>query len=283
MTYHDAFYGLRRDLRAVYDDGEAGTIVKHYLNDVTGMSYSQGLGIRGEALSSAVADRIRGDRADLAAGRPLQYVLGHTDFFGRKYAVDERVLIPRPETEGLVQWVLEDGVVTGGQVLDAGTGSGCIAVSLALALPSVRVIAADISLDALGVAAENAAALGAAVRTLPFDMLRQDAWKELPVLNVIVSNPPYIPATQREALDKNVRDYEPHIALFAPDNDPLIFYRALAAGGQACLGPGGRVYCEFQTDLADPTAAVFTSAGYAVDVRRDSYDCWRMLRATLPQ
>ena len=279
-TYYELFHRLRTELQPLYDAGEASTIARLYLTGVTGIPYTTGLNRTDELLPAAVVARIGTDWPDLLAARPLQYILGYEQFLGRRFAVNEAVLIPRPETELLVNWVVEEA---GGEerMLDAGTGSGCIVVSLALALPYAQVWALDKSAEALEVARGNASSLGARVEFLEMDMLSPTAWAELPELDTIVSNPPYVPLAERARLHPNVREWEPGTALFVPDSDPLIFYRALAAMGKEKLRAGGRIYCELQRDKAEETATVFREARYVVELRADEWG-WRMVRAVKP-
>ena len=199
------------------------------------------------------AERLEAAAERLAAGEPLQYVLGEAGFCGRPFVVRPGVLIPRPETEELVAWVLRDEVRSR-RLLDVGTGSGCIAVSLALGLPGAELFAADLSDEALAVAAENARRLGARVTLRRADALHglADAFPER--FDAIVSNPPYVPESDRAAMHPNVRDHEPGMALFVPDDDRILFYRAIARAGRRLLLPGGRLYFEIYEHAAEETA-----------------------------
>ena len=190
------------------------------------------------------------------------------------------MLIPRPETEELVEWILaEDRPAS---LLDVGTGSGCIAISLKLGSPASEVTALDFSQGALAVAAENARLLGVRLQFREQDFLDEAGWTSLPQYELIVSNPPYIPLRERAGLDAHVRDHEPGSALFVPDADPLLFYRALAAFGQRHLMPAGAIFCELHRDYAEATYHMFREAGYNyVHLRKDLHDAPRMLRARL--
>lgn len=279
-SYIEAFHRLRAALEPLYDAGEAAAIAKRYLAELTGFSYAAGLGRRDNALSDQHEQKLHQDLEHFRIGRPLQYILGFEEFLARRFIVNEAVLIPRPETEGLVQWVgSECGDVE--RLLDVGTGSGCIAVSLALAMQQTKMYAADISVAALAVARMNATVLDARVNFLEVDVLNASAWSVIPSVDVIVSNPPYIPAAERARLHQNVREWEPGEALFVPDDDPVIFYRALAALGKEKLSNSGRIYCELQSDRAIETQEVFETAGYHVALREDGFGHWRMLRASL--
>lgn len=226
----------------------------------------------GEQEAAALARR-------LAAGEPVQYLLGETDFFGRRFRVDRRVLIPRPETEELVDWVRR-AEPSARRLLDVGTGSGCIAATLALELPAARVAAVDCSAEALAVARGNAERLGAAVDFRQADALtgleRCFAGEE--PFDAIVSNPPYVPARDRAAMHPNVRDYEPALALFVPDEDPLRFYRAIAAAGRTLLRTGGALYFEIYHSTGDALRALLAAAGYTqIELRCDLQGKPRML------
>lgn len=199
--------------------------------------------------------------AQLAAGRPVQYVVGCAEFAGRRFALREGALIPRPETEELTAWIVRNEPA-GITLLDVGTGSGCIAATLALELPGARVYAADISDAALEIAAENFRTLGAEVTLRRADALSNLAEVFPEQFDVIVSNPPYVPQSDLEAMHPNVRDYEPHEALLVPDNDPLRFYRAIARAGRQMLRPGGRLYFEIYHLHADAMRRMLNEEGY---------------------
>lgn len=224
-----------------------------------------------EALLHRTAERLR-------TGEPMQYILGQTDFYGRVFAVDHRVLIPRPETEELVDRIRRTER-SARRLLDVGTGSGCIAISLALELPEAQVSAVDISRDALAVARHNAEQLGATV-----DFRRADALQGLEEaftgeqFDVIVSNPPYVPDSDRETMHCNVLDHEPALALFVPDDDPLRFYRAIAQAGRTLLRDGGALYFEIYHALGDEMIQLLEQLGYKeVTLYRDLQDKPRML------
>lgn len=213
----------------------------------------------------------------LAAGRPVQYVTGSAAFLGRRFAVREGVLIPRPETEELTAWILREER-NASAILDVGTGSGCIAATLATELPHATVAAADLSEAALAAAAENCRTLGARV-----DLRRADALHDLAEVfpgpfDVIVSNPPYVPQRDRATMHPNVRDYEPDEALFVPDDDPLLFYRAIARAGRRMLRPQGRLYFEIYSQYADALCALLAKEGYTgLRIRNDLFERVRML------
>lgn len=215
------------------------------------------------------ADGFEAMAAQLAAGRPVQYVVGHTEFYGHRFAVREGVLIPRPETEELVSWVVHDER-RARALLDVGTGSGCIAASLALALPGAEVCAADLSDAALAIAAENCRTLGARVTLRKADALGGLDEIFPGPFDTIVSNPPYVPQSDLAAMHANVREYEPREALFVPDDDALQFYRAIARAGRRMLRPGGKLYFEIYERSAEQMRLLLGEEGYTdTEVRED--------------
>lgn len=193
---------------------------------------------------------------------PIQYILEEAHFYGRPFFVNNHVLIPRPETEHLVSLVVEEyASKENSKLLDIGTGSGCISVTLAKELPLAEVVALDVSADALSVAKKNATRFGATVLFEQQDVLLGDLTYQN--LNAIVSNPPYVTVSEKEQMHKNVLAYEPHLALFVPDTDPLVFYKAIAKHGTTCLAPTGKIFVEINEQLATGVCSVFQSYGFS--------------------
>ncbi|MBO6078288.1 MAG: peptide chain release factor N(5)-glutamine methyltransferase [Bacteroidaceae bacterium] len=214
----------------------------------------------------------------LAKGEPLQYVIGSTPFCGLTIRVDSRVLIPRPETAELVEWVAQDAD-SKGSLLDVGTGSGCIAISLAHRLLGWKVQGWDISDGALEVARENNRLNGTEVELRKVDILNADSDCRF---DVIVSNPPYVLDSEKGQMEDTVLDYEPHLALFVSDSDPLLFYRAIAAFGHRTLNPGGRLYFEINPLKVEEMKDMLMGAGYRdVEVRNDIFGKPRMIKTIL--
>lgn len=209
--------------------------------------------------------------------RPVQYVVGRTEFCGREFCVGEGVLIPRPETEELVDWVVKTADGGPCRILDVGTGSGCIAVSLAARLSGSSVTALDISAQALDYARRNAELGGVSVDFVEGDIL--DERLDLGLFDIIVSNPPYVPASDAGLMCRNVLDYEPHNALFVPDDDWLLFYRAVSRFAGRSLRAGGRLFFEIYENAAHRTAAMLEENGfYDVEIRNDLNSKPRMIR-----
>ena len=207
--------------------------------------------------------------ARLQRHEPLQYIVGFARFHGHRFKVTPAVLIPRPETEQLVDLIVEENSGSDLRVLDMGTGSGCIAISLARALKFAQVDALDVSRDALAVARDNAAALKVKVRFFESDIL---APQPAATYDIIVSNPPYITWSERELMERNVKDYEPAQALFVPDNDPLLFYKAIAPYAKQSLEKGGRLYLEINQRFGAEVKRLLEGCGFGeVRIIVDSY------------
>ena len=210
---------------------------------------------------------------------PIQYILGSTLFFGSDFIVNKEVLIPRPETEELISWVLEkldtDKSI---KILDIGTGSGCIAISLAKQLPRADVYAMDISLGALSVAKKNAEANGVVIQFIEASILD---WESQDLFfDVIVSNPPYVRKIEKKMMSPNVLNHEPHLALFVENNNPLLFYKAIVEMSKRNLTSQGLIYFEINEYLSEETKSLFSSTFFeAVQLKRDIFSKYRMLRA----
>lgn len=275
MTRRETIDRITSRLTGLYDAREARSIARLLVCERAGITQSALLTDPGAELTIERLDR---DVERLAAGEPLQYLLGGSEFYGRRFTVREGVLIPRPETEELVDRIIRSEQGTPCRILDVGTGSGCIAATLALELPEAELFAADIAEEALAVAGENFRRLGARVT-----LRRADALKELPErfpepFDVIVSNPPYVPESDRAVMHSNVRDHEPALALFVPDDDPLRFYRAIARAGRRMLRPGGRLWFEIYERAAAELATMLAGEGYtAIERYRDLFDKERMI------
>ena len=263
MTIRELTHKITQTLQPLYDEREAAAVAYVYVCAKLGMERYE-IALRGnDSVDESLEAGIQRDIARLAEGCPVQYVLGETEFYGLPFEVSPAVLIPRQETEELVQLVAEQGKGRGVSIWDVGTGSGCIAVSLAKLLPDAQVFATDISEEALSVARRNAHRNGVEVTFARHDM--RDA-EHLPFgdrrFDIIVSNPPYIPASDRNSMHRNVTDYEPSLALFVPDDDALWCYDAVARLGRQTLNPGGRIYVETYHDFHEELITLFQTSGY---------------------
>jgi release factor glutamine methyltransferase len=216
---------------------------------------------------------------------PLQYVLNEAWFAGMQFFVNENVLIPRPETEELVEWVCTDVQQNSNaasnklKVLEIGAGSGCISISLYKKMKEPFITALDVSEAVLDIAKRNALTNDAEINFIQFDFLEESQWKTLPVFDLIVSNPPYIKTSESSTMHQNVLGFEPHLALFVPDNDALLFYRKIALFGKDHLQKNGLIYVEINEALGNETAELFTSNNYTIELKKDLQGKDRMLKA----
>lgn len=207
---------------------------------------------------------------------PIQYITGHTEFFGLEFGVNKNVLIPRPETEELVEWMLQDLQGKSVNILDIGTGSGCIAISLARNLPQAVVTAIDISQPALDTASTNAKRNEVKVNFQCADVLKMDELRN--VFDVIVSNPPYVRELEKEAMQRNVLEYEPDTALYVRDEDPLLFYRKITALAADNLSSGGKLYFEINQYMGKETEALLKQKNFQTTLKKDIFGAERMLK-----
>lgn len=277
MTYDQ----LWRALASLYDAREAQAVVRTLLGELFGMSLTDIVCGSVERLDDDGTRRLETAMRRLEASEPVQYVLGCATFCRHRFAVKPGVLIPRPETEWLVERVVHAAEHVGERhtdVLDIGTGSGCIAVSVALELPHAAVEAWDISPQALSIARANARSLGASVAFTLADALNPP--REERTRDIIVSNPPYICRREQTAMSANVLRFEPHTALFVSDGDPLLFYRAIALYALHALRPGGTLLFECSTLYAADTAAMLSGMGFtAPSVHTDCFGKPRFVEA----
>jgi len=283
------YRNLWQPLTALYDEGEAKAIVRWVLEVHFGLTWTDIICGKVEELSPDDQTRLETILRRLAAGEPVQYVVGLADFGPRLFHVAPGVLIPRPETYELCQWIVlkrkeergerrEDSQRTDTlRMLDIGTGSGCIACTLAAEMAEAEVTAWDISEEALAIARENARLLGVNVTFEKVDILRV---MERSPLDLIVSNPPYICEKERTEMERNVLEHEPETALFVPDDDPLLFYRTIAEYGRETLKRDGWLYFEINPLYVSDLQELLHVMGYhAIESKEDQYGKPRMIRA----
>jgi release factor glutamine methyltransferase len=271
-------------IESVFGKEESSSILKKMAEHITDESYSQIKDIGLTTADEAQADAII---LQLLTGRPLQHIIGVSWFYKYPFKVNNTVLIPRPETEELIEWLLRDMKQQekwhhNNLILEIGTGTGCISISLKKERPGDIITALDVSEDALSIANENAKNLKAEIRFIQQDFIQEKGWDMLEQYDYIISNPPYIPIKDYETLEKNVREFEPHLALFVPNQNPLLFYDKIAAFGRKHLLTGGVIYVEINQQYAGETKVLFEKSGYRnVEVRKDISGNERMLKATL--
>ena len=266
-------------LRPNYESREAdqiSSLVVEHLFQISGTTQLLGKEV---TISNTLGQRTDQILERLLNNEPIQYVLGYTEFYGRRFKTDSRALIPRPETEELVDFMLKEAVSDAHRILDIGTGSGCIAITTNLET-DCKVFAIDVDMDALALARENAVSLGAAINFIQADMLNTKP--DLPQLDIIVSNPPYVPKSDHAFMDSKVKDFEPLQALFVPKQDPVIFYQRIANLAPEYLVPGGQVFLEIY-HLAGPSVkSLFQGPQWSqVLIKKDLQGKDRMLKAIL--
>lgn len=284
QTVKDVFVEFKAKLDDVYDAQEVDALALAVLNDISGLSNAYLKAFPVQELSIEQQEKVEDVLAQLITGKPLQYILGHTEFYGLPFKINSSVLIPRPETEELVDWVLKSDLskTDNINILDIGTGSGCIAISLKKNLPKADVWAIDISTNALSVAKENAELNQVDINLIAADILQAPSTFHLlpSTFNLIISNPPYVTPADKELMHKNVTDFEPHAALFVPQNDPLLFYKAIANMAIEKLAAGGSLFFEINESYGDDTVNMLKQKHFRqVELRQDMSGRDRMVKA----
>ncbi len=279
MTYEEFWHPLRR----IYDAAEARAVGRYALETAMGLTMADIAGGAVEQLTEEQTQRLSDMQQRLLRGEPVQYVVGLAYFGGRQLRVAPGVLIPRPETYELCQWVVADQRAAGMRhcrILDIGTGSGCIACTLAAELTEAELTAWDVSPVALDVARGNACGMGVDVSFELTDVLQVPCGRDCARWDIIVSNPPYVCDSEAGAMDHWVLDYEPGLALFVPDDDPLLFYRHIGTYAQTALGKGGALYLEINARYGQHVEHMLLALGFgAVTVRKDQFGKNRFVKA----
>lgn len=275
MTYEELWHRLT----PLYEPGEAKAIVRLLLDERYGLSWADVLGGKVTELSANDQTELEKMMLRLENGEPVQYIIGVADFCGRQFHVEPGVLIPRPETAELCRWIIsQKGQSPLCEILDIGTGSGCIAITLALELPDAHVTAWDISDEALRIAQENAITLGANVCFKNEDILNIPHSSKY---SLIVSNPPYIQPKERDGMAENVLGYEPSLALFAPEENPIVFYQRIGEYAWQSLHEGGQLWFELNPLTAEDVSNYLHCLGFIdIEIRQDQFGKQRFLKAT---
>lgn len=279
---HPVYQHIKKELSSFYAEGEASAMAKWISSDILHLSTMELYTGKDMNFSTKEWKEVEDILARLKQREPLQYILQEAPFCGLSFHVEKGVLIPRPETEELVEWIVSDCQKAGKvRILDIGTGSGCIPVALAERLPEAEVASCDISAEALRVAAVNVKRYGGKVTLFQADILQD----ELPDcrVDVLVSNPPYITESERGEMEANVLDWEPELALFVPDTDPLRFYRRIARKGLDWLTEGGALYFEINRAYGAETVRMLEECEYRdIALRKDLSGNDRMIKAVRP-
>lgn len=269
---------IKQTLCGYYPDSELLPMAKLLLTQVFGMSVVELYAGKDTVFSENERNLLDNILLRLQKQEPIQYIIGKEEFAALSFEVNKHVLIPRPETVELVEWIVEDYGRKLPKILDVGTGSGCIAVSLAKKIAGAEVVSWDISQEALQVAERNCRKNGVHVGLECRDVLHASPDGRL--FDVIVSNPPYIPEKEKEGMDANVLEWEPGLALFVPDDDPLLFYRKIAELGRDMLSDEGKLYFEINRNYGRQTVEMLAALGYkGVELRKDLFQNDRMVKA----
>ena len=270
MTLNKIYRHFLQELSAVYDKNEAAGITQMVFEKICNTTKSDIIVQPDLLLNEELYSKLNFALKDLLSNKPVQYVLGECYFFGLKFNVNEAVLIPRPETEELVEMIIAD-IKPETQILDIGTGSGCIPITIKKNIPLASVTSIDISDNALSLARYNAIEYVTDIQFIKTDFLNEAEWISLGEYDCIVSNPPYIPDREFETMDKNVKEFEPHLALFVPDENPLIFYEKILRFSGEHLKSNGKIFLEIHKDFGKEIFNLFYSNGFETELKKDLF------------
>lgn len=286
-TIQDALFSFDEPLKSVYEKPEINSIKYLSVSEITQLSKAQLKALPERELTNEQSEKIADIIKQLQTGKPLQYILGHTEFYGLPFNVNPSVLIPRPETEELVEWIIQtvNNRKQNENILDIGTGSGCIPITLKKYLPNAKISAIDISEEALTTAKSNVELNNVDIQFIKADILTTTP-KEIPILNtqysILVSNPPYVTEQEKTGMHINVLNHEPHLALFVSDNDPLIFYRAIADFARQHLENNGLLFFEINENLGKQTVELLLDKEFKnIELRQDIRGKDRMIKAEI--
>jgi release factor glutamine methyltransferase len=278
MTIKEIHTKYLHALQQIYSIGEASKMTEMIFENIAKISKQQIIINCSEELNTNTENQLLDTLEKLLQHYPVQYIIGESWFYNLKFIVNENVLIPRSETEELVEEAilfLKNSLNK--NVIDIGTGSGCIPISIKKNIETANVISVDISEGALDIAKQNALANSVIIDFKKTDFLDNTNWEGLGKFDLIISNPPYIPEQEEKIMDKNVTLHEPHIALFVPQNAPLLFYKKILSFAKNHLATQGKIMLEIHEDLAKETAEIFTVQNYCVEIKKDMQDKDRML------
>lgn len=282
MTIREGKQLIKTAIATLYDEREAAHIATLLMEWISGKNRMEQLMDKDLLLSGQQGAQLHQAIAKLSTGEPIQYTIGEAWFMGMPFLVNRNTLIPRPETEELVEWIIRDlsqEATPKLRVLEVGSGTGCIPISLKKKVPELQVQSVDISSGAIETARENAARLNVSVDFIEMDFLNSGHSDQLGQVDLVVSNPPYIKASERDTMHKNVVEFEPATALFVPDQDALIFYKAIHDFSETHLTPNGKIYLEINQQLGQDVLQLFNSNGFSAVLQKDLHGNDRMIRA----
>ncbi len=269
-------------LKNLYSDNEITSFLRWSISHALCIPYSQTIAYKDIKITNTQEKDIKTIAKRLQKGEPIQYIIGETEFFGLTFCVNSNVLIPRPETEEIVEWIINDTKLIQNnpiKILDIGTGSGCIAVCLAKYINKSQVTAVDVSQQAIETACENANKNKVEIKLVRDDILSKETADLNETFDIIVSNPPYIAYKEKKSMHHNVLLYEPHLALFVPDDNPLLFYKAIAQFAHHFLNQNGHLYLEINNLYADETMNLLSLFNFNTVLKKDISGKNRMIKA----
>lgn len=281
MTVQEARQDIISSTGKIYNENEAAIVADLLLENICGLSRTEQISKKNLLVTEEQQVRLADGMLRLLNHEPIQYIINEAWFYGLKFYVDKNVLIPRPETEELIECIISNlkFPIDTLKILDIGSGSGCIPIALKRKLRKAEVWSCDISKEALAVAKQNALALGADINFLQLNFLDEKETTNLPVFDIIVSNPPYVPERDKATMQPNVLHYEPHTALFVPDNDALIFYKTIAAFAKQHLNNNGSIFLEIHEEYGNAVKDLFLSEGFtSVEIKKDMQGKDRILK-----
>lgn len=280
-TINEVFLTFRQELNNLYNNNETEALTLWVVSEIMELSKATIKAFPEKELTVLQQELSLSILMELKTGKPLQYILGYTEFYGLRFVVNPAVLIPRPETEELVEWILNSVGTEKPSILDIGTGSGCIPISLKKNLPNAHISAIDISPEAIQTAKINAQLNEVQIDFIEADILNYPQ-RTTQNLQLIVSNPPYVTPADKAQMHLNVVDYEPHTALFVSQDDPLLFYKAIADFVVANLAPNGMLFLEINESYGQETIDLLNSKGFKnIELKKDMSGRDRMIKAVL--
>jgi len=278
MKLNEFYRHYLSKLRLIYVENEAANITKMVFESLAKISRADVLRNPEMEIEHDIFLSLNQALDKLLNHQPIQYVLGEAWFYHLNFKVSDAVLIPRPETEELVNLVIQH-IKTSHQktVVDIGTGSGCIPISIKKNIPELSITAVDVSKAALDIASTNANVHQVNIDFKQVDFLNEVEREKLGMFDIIISNPPYIPNVEIQSMDKHVTEFEPHLALFVPDEDPLLFYKAILSFAKNHLSERGNIFLETHESFADDVCSLFIAAGFDAKVKNDLFEKPRMV------
>ncbi|HPR85481.1 MAG TPA: peptide chain release factor N(5)-glutamine methyltransferase [Prolixibacteraceae bacterium] len=271
---------IRKELSGIYNNQEIESVIALIFNKLKGYSRTQLILAKDEPLTDLERSKLGDIISRLKKHEPIQYVLGSTEFYGLSFLCAPGVLIPRPETEELVDWIIRENTTLRPTIVDIGTGTGCIAIALQKNIPESHVMACDISPVCLETAARNAKLNKSDIALFQYDIINNVPAADFPELDIVVSNPPYVRESEKLLMEKNVTDFEPELALFVPDENPLIFYEQIAGFARLNLKNGGKLYFEINELFGEECCNMLIEKGFVqVELKKDINGKDRMIRS----